>query len=336
MSVFCATETARADPPPADAPPPRAVRLEYTVPPGNDCPDEATFKDRVRGRMRMRFDPFAADAPARVIVKLFPAETRGWFRGHAELRDSTGALLWERDAKPERCHYVASAFAFGLSIELNGPPPAAPPPSNAEPAQAAAEASPPPQPAAAPSTSQSVKTTPEPQPRPQSKRPLVGLYAGGSLVLWVVPFVPAGQVSAGVLLQWSRVYVALEGQWQPPGGADVESVLSIDGGSVRFSRLSAGPMGCVIWRFVHGCVVMQVGSVAASFSSKPPLSGADAGVWMGGRLVLQKSLDPHVAVHGLLDLAAAVKRPALRENFELKWAGPPVSVSLGASIVTFF
>src|SRR5262245_34043161 len=96
VSTLLSTTRALADPPPEDAPRPRAVRLEYSVPPGTECPDEETFKMRVRARMR--FDPFAADAPARVIVKLIPAEEPGWVRGHAELRGDKGEVLWERDA----------------------------------------------------------------------------------------------------------------------------------------------------------------------------------------------------------------------------------------------
>src|SRR6185503_3632425 len=110
LTILFGAASARAE----DPPPPRAVRLEYTRGPGAErCPTPKTMQDAVV--LNMSFDPFAAEAPARLVVTI--VRKGPMFQGTAEIRDADGAVLWSYPLADGDCHLVVDGIGFATGVK---------------------------------------------------------------------------------------------------------------------------------------------------------------------------------------------------------------------------
>ena len=116
------------------------MQLDYSVAPS--CPDPDVFRAIVSGRLG--YNPFRADAPGRVLVRI---ESMGRaLEGRLEWRDSAGERMGEHTfpSRTGDCGELARAMGFALALQVQllataapeppPPPPAPVPPPAAPPA----------------------------------------------------------------------------------------------------------------------------------------------------------------------------------------------------------
>ena len=85
------------------------------------------FRDAMRAHMS--YEPFSPNAETQLVVTI--ARAGQAYRGHAELRDEAGALLWPRVVPPfTDCYSIIESLGFAVSVKLDplgGEEPKSPP-----------------------------------------------------------------------------------------------------------------------------------------------------------------------------------------------------------------
>jgi hypothetical protein len=253
----------------AQAPPPAAMRLEYTRAPGAvRCPADQELRDAITSRVRGR-DFLDAAAAARLVVTA--RGQGGRYLGTAELRDASGATAWSLSVGPvaQDCAAVMDAVALSIAIKL-GAQRASAPPAAAHPAGnrlfgVDGEALPvPPAPlAGAPATPDGV--TPPASPVPTPRRVRVG--GGAAFEMAAAPGFALG-LFADVGIRWpSFSLAAAEVRAVLLAGADVEA------GAHVTSRYTAAVVPCGHWlRFLVVCGLVEAGAVRGTGNAMHPLT----------------------------------------------------------------
>ena len=100
--------------PPVAAAKPFKVTLEYVAGPG--CPGMTEFKAIVAGRLG--YNPFAPDAPDRVLVQVVPRQ--GSIEGRLEWRDASGAWTGDQTfpTASTDCMRFARVVGFALAVQI--------------------------------------------------------------------------------------------------------------------------------------------------------------------------------------------------------------------------
>jgi hypothetical protein len=282
-------------------------------------------------------------------VTIAPAG-RGLVHGYAELRDHLGKIHLLRYAAPEECRYLASVLVVAIGIRMRASRPlvpmAKPTPSlstDSEPLSPATQQLPPvPEPPRAEQATPRTSSGPPRAPKGATMRRVmnpapstsfrVGVEAGASAVFWVRPVHVAGQVLLGGALRWGKASLTLSGQFEPQIVASERETPKL-----TLSRLTGSVAPCIHLRAFYACPVGEFGamfvanfaSALDAFTGLSALVGAQGGVELVPR--------DRVVVRLFARGAGAVVRPQIPVwNRAPLWTAPAGSISLGASVVTFF
>ncbi len=317
--ILLAVAPARAADPssPAQAPPPRTVRLDYMRSLGAErCPGEQAFRDAVGAKVARDLFATIPKPSARLAVTL--GRRGAGYEGAAELHDAAGAVTWlmvfpgPPNPPAATCASLIAALAFGLAIEVD---PVAPPPVD-----------PPSPPVMGPPS-----VPPPPPPKPEaSTRPFrIGVSP------WVnfatAPRVAVGlSLSLGFRVAWFSL--DLEGRWDPPAASTIE------GDEIRTSRVVGALVPCGHVRYFAGCLLAEVDSLWGTVTEAGINGGTHAAIYgtAGGRLSAELEIAPHLALRPAVDLLLALRRPALYAEGVSRWEVPVVSGRAGLGLLASF
>jgi hypothetical protein len=319
--------------PASPAPRPRAaVRLAYSRPAGDACPDEHALRGAVAARLG--YDPAAASPEPVPALRVTIVRQGGGFLARADMRDPAGRLTWERPALTDMdCRHLVDVLGLTLAIALDPGASGSEPPAPAAPPPLIPEL--PPAVPLAPET----PLTPPPGARPQLR---LGLRAG--LAVATLPR-PAATLAADLGMAWPSFSLAIEGRADLAVSADVDH-----GARIRASILAASLVPCGRWRWLAACGVVSVGALRLAGET----AGVPANKWTtsegaaiyfaaGPRLALewpipslpllalQATGEVLVTVHPI----AATRTPAGGAP-ETVWTSPPFAGSLGAGVAVRF
>ncbi len=301
---------------PALAPPPRTVRLDYSRGPGAErCPEKIAFRDAVGAKVAR--DLFAAVPPpsARLVVSL---RRRGaGYEGTAELRDAAGAVTWSRLFPPPphpplaTCSTLISALAFSVSLEVE--PVELP---TADPPLPAVVAPP--------------IVTP-PLAKPEAPTWLFRIGVSPWVDIGAAPRQAFG-LSLGLGFRVGWFSLDLEGHWNPPAA----SILS--GAEVETSRFVGALVPCQHVGYFAGCLLAEVGRSWGTVTGAEIQGGTQSAlhIAIGGRLLAEFKLAPHVALRPAVDLRVALQRPAFGVAGVPRWEVPAVGAGFGLGLLASF
>jgi hypothetical protein len=288
---------------------PLTVNLAYTAGPG--CPSATEFKAVVAGRLG--YDPFADNAPDRVLVELVPRG--GSMDGRLEWRDASGGWAGEQmfPMVTTDCARLARGVGFALAVQIQllatvraepepvaGPPPAAPSASSApappRPAASVVPAAP-----AAPAAPSLVVTAPLPHRR----------GPGPQLALGFGPALGVGMSASPTLLgrlfgvlAWTRLSIELAAQTSLP-----TTMRRPDGSGFSQQHLLLGAAGCALFTVLTACLVANAGEVRmAGVDIDRPTSAVAPVIQAGARLGAVQRLGHRVVLGAHVDGLVAVTR----------------------------
>jgi hypothetical protein len=240
---------------------PVVMRLQYSAPSAEACPDEQLFRDMMGAHVR-RSAPFAPDAP-RLLRVILSHRGKG-YESFAELRDdATGAVLFTKTYPPTpRCFDAAEDLARGIAIEIERPAVRTPPLTcHSAPLSSSSTPLPSPPPCAESrhavwpeKLSMSTKAEPPPPPERWPLAIRVGLAAWPEVVA-------SGWGSLGLSLDGGVRYrgfsFSVEGHGDPPLGSLTRPAV----GTVTFTRLSGLALLCGHVGWFVGCGVADLGRI---------------------------------------------------------------------------
>lgn len=321
-------------------PRPFKVALEYVAGPG--CPAAAEFRAVVSGRLG--YDPFAADAPDRVLVQVVPRN--GSIEGRLEWRDAAGAWTGDQTfpTTTTDCGRFARVVGFALAVQIQllanvrAEPDGAPPP----PDRAAAQ----PRPTERPS-----ERAPERTPELPVARPVPAVAAsspssaaprrasGPELALGIGPAVALGMSDGPILLgrlfgvlAWTHVSIELAAQSSLPA-----TTRRMDGAGFSQHHLLLGLAGCALRAAWTACVLANGGEVRMSGVDIDRPTSAVAPVFqVGARLGASHHLGRRVVASAHVDgLAALTRWQGTLDNLPV-WTAPRFAAALGVDAVVRF
>ncbi len=221
-----------------------AMHLDYSVAPS--CPGPDDFEALVSGRLG--YNPFRADAPGRVLVRIEPLGRA--LVGRLEWQDHAGGRIGEHTfpSRTGDCGELARAmgFALALQIQLLATVRAEPPPPPPAPVPAPAPA-----PAAVVAAPALVTSHPEPTPSGRSITVGAGAAAGFGVASSVIP---VGRLFGTAA--WSHVAVELGGEL----GAS-STTRQADGSGFSQRQLLGTLAGCGVRRPWNLCLVAKLGQI---------------------------------------------------------------------------
>jgi hypothetical protein len=211
----------------------RAVQLVYEVDPGvTGCPDEAALKREVESRLGS--NPWRPNTSRTVLVVVTRA--RGALQARIQLQKKDGSILGTRilRAGQGECRELGAAMALAISIAID------------------------PKRASRPNHTPQVtvhKQAPADrvlEPPPSSTQ--LALSLGGMLALGTAPD-PTGGLELQVALRWRAYALAIEGRFDFPASADLQTG--------RISALLSGGslLGCAHHRMLFGCAVFTAAAL---------------------------------------------------------------------------
>jgi hypothetical protein len=307
-----------------DPPPPRSVQLEYTRQRGSErCPTEQVFRDVVEAK-QLRFKPFAAGAPTKLVVKLARAGSK--YQGHAELRGQLG-ISWSIDAEHRDCFTLIEVLALQIAVKLDvEPAPAKPPVITASPAVAAPLAAVEKSPPLSPSSS-------------KPERPRFQLGLGTALSLGTMPSNAALDLVTDLGVRWTSLSMVVEGRWSPPLAVTDRAT----GAKISTQRAAVALLPCAHWsRFpIVGCGIAQLGVIYGKGEDiESPRSFSGAQVAIGGRVGAEAHLWGPLTLRFFGDLLGNLRGAVVfidsMNPYRPTWTSPPVSGALGAGVDAFF
>jgi hypothetical protein len=322
------------DQPAPPAPRSRAtVRLTYSQPAGDACPDERALRGAVAARLG--YDPGAAPGEPAPTLRVTIVRQAGGFVARAEIRDAAGRLTWERPALTDMdCRHLVDVLGLTLAIALDPGATGSEPPAPA--------ASPPIVPELPPATPapESPPTPPAPSARPQVR---LGIRAG--LAVATLPR-PSATMAADFGVVWPYFSIAIEARADLPVTADVDH-----GARIHASILAASLVPCGRWRWLVACGVVSVGALRlAGVTAGVPANewtsseGSAAYFAAGPRLALEWPIPslPLLALQAAGEVlvtvhpVAATRTPDGGKMPEAVWTTPPFAGSLGAGVAVRF
>lgn len=221
----------------------RAVQLAYRVDPGvTGCPDEATLKREVQ--LRLGSDPWQQNTARTVLVAV--ARTKDGLQARIQLQQADGSILGRRVLRGGRgeCRELGAAMALAISIAID------PKRASHLPAKRNLKQTSP--------VTVHERTPPgrvlEPSP---PSGPQLALSLGTMLALGTAPN-PTGGLELQVALRWTIYALAMEGRFDFPASADLQSG--------RISALLGGGslLGCAHHRMLFGCAVFTAAALRGS------------------------------------------------------------------------
>jgi hypothetical protein len=294
------------------ADPVQPVRLDYLRAPGAErCPDEQVFRDVIRARMS--HDPFAPTAETRLIVTI--TREGPFYKGRAELRDRSGALLWPRVLPPfADCHSVVEGLGLAVSVKLD--PVGAPAPT-------------PTPPLAPPQTRPDSALSPEPQRHDRFR-----IGATAVLGLGVAPR-PAAGVAVDLGFRppfWPTFSLSVEVRAYPPARGPAETGPA----QIRTWQITGAAVPCARWSLLFGCAVLELGALSATSNAVHPQTATLFHLNAGPRVGVEWAFTDHLALRVSGDLLFAPVRQALRIEGQPQWTAPVAAGAVGLGLVTFF
>jgi hypothetical protein len=246
----------------AAAPAHVTTQLDYGVAPG--CPPAEAFQSIVAGHLG--YDPFEADAPNRVTIRIAAAGRT--LDGRLEWRNASGRSIGQRSfpSRSGDCGELARAMGFALALQIQlmamaapqtasgapSPPPATPTPAPAAP-PVAEVAPPPPPPPPPPEPAARIESAPAPPVAGGPAGPwiLVGAGVSGGLGLASDP-VAVGRLFATA--EWPHVAAELGGEIAVPS-----TTSRADGGGFSQQQLLATLAACGVLAPWSACAVAKIG-----------------------------------------------------------------------------
>lgn len=278
---------------------PRTLRLEVVRAVGADaCPDADAFRDAVD--VAGGFDPFRADAKARLVVTILSSTTIS--RGRWQLVDEAGAVVRERSASVVgTCKQLVSELALSFVVAYETP---------------AAQGDPPPAPAPCPPPvcDEACRARARDEVRDEVRREMQAEYgrkmdgvsaavlAGGLMSAGLTANVGPGFFIGGEV-HGEMFHGILEARVLFPSYVETQP------GKTHFDITSAtiALAPCARWNVLMGCAVFDVGmlvagSVATNPSAGPPIV---ATLGIGPRLAVRVPFAERFALRAFADLRFA-------------------------------
>jgi hypothetical protein len=305
----------------AALPPSVTARLEYQRGPGAEaCAGEASL--RIEVARRSGYDPFTADARARLVVTVTRKGRQ--LIGALQFYDVKGAAGWSKvlPVRANDCGTLLAAMGAEIEYELSQAPtfPAEAPPVVAVP----------------------VAAPPSHEDPPAPTNPILLRFGlGAALGFGTAPRVALG-VSADVGIYWplaslpfDGVSLTLEGRWDPPAAGHVPGLR--DGEGVSTSRLLVTLAPCAHWWKLYGCAVGELGQLRGG-GDGIALAVQHASVYsaMGPRLGVEVPFASHLGFRISGEILGTVKPIVLPVDKRPGWTTPEVSGGFGAGLYLFF
>ena len=304
------------------APPPSVTaRLEYQRGPGAEaCAGEASL--RIEVARRSGYDPFTADARARLVVTITRKGRQ--LTGALQFYDVKGAPGWSKvlPVRANDCGTLLAAMGAEIEYEFSQAPmfPAEAPPVVAVP----------------------VVVPPSHEDPPAPAKPILLRFGlGAALGFGTAPRVALGlSADVGIYsplasLPFDGVSITLGGRWDPPAAGDVPGLR--DGERVSTSRLLVTLAPCAHWWKLYGCAVGELGQLRGG-GDGIALAVQHVGVYsaVGGRLGVEVPFAPHLRfrISGeILGTVTPIEIPVAKRP---GWTTPTASGGFGAGLVFFF
>lgn len=307
---------ARAD----EAPAPVALKLRYSRPPGNLCPDESALHQEVS--RRMGYDPFTPGAAELVVATTTRAGTG--LTSTVALFDAKGTRRWTKEfaIRDDNCAALVTAmgnhiaYVFAASARPSSPPPPAP------------SVPPPAPPSYAPAPP--LPSTPR---APSAARPRFEIGLSPLLALGSAPAPAFGlRVQAGA--RWRPFSIAAELRWDAPASASVESR---PGARIETTLLGGSLLPCGHISFFMGCALLTAGqmsgeSTGLSVTKKDTSAYVGAGARAGFGLEFTENIGARLFAEGL----ASIRHVQIVVNGREVWHTTPVTGSVGGTLVAVF
>ncbi len=302
-----------------------AAQLNYVAAPG--CPSAAIFEAVVVGRLG--YDPFRADAPDRVTVRIEAAGRT--LEGGLEWHDATGAVIGEQSfpSRTGDCHELTRAMGFALALQIQlmaatvGESRA---PETPAPAADAEATVPPPPPPITPSPPAQIESagsrTSDPNEglRGPSVRMGVGASAGIGLA--------SNPVALGRLFgtaQWSHVSVEAAGEATAPS-----TTHRADGAGFSQEEFLASLAGCGVRSVWSLCAVGKIGELrVVGQGVDVPLTASGLMIQAGLRLTASHTLGHRTYIIAHAEGLARVTQGTVTLDSIPVWSTPRFAALLG-------
>ena len=304
--------------------------LGYTLKPGAEvCPASQALEDAVAARLG--YFPFRFEAARSVTVRI---ERQGaGLRAEVELRESDGRVSGSREltTPSDDCRGLIDSIAVAISLGLDPLSLSRPQPSASSPASVAPVVS-----APAPLPVPAVSSAPPPS------APVVGQtlpLRPGVVVPWQLRATLGPQVwrgtapanalglMASVSLRRGFFSVAIEGR------DDLRTTVREQGVSVASSILAVGLAPCLHRGMVLGCLLAQMGTIAAEGRGlDQPRQDHSLYVALGARAGLEIHLGASLFLRPHLDVLAPLHRAVFFVDARPVWTAPSLSGSLGLDL----
>jgi hypothetical protein len=319
-AALCVPICARAD---GEVPRALAVALDYEVLPG--CPGAEDFKAMVAGQLG--YDPFQADAPDRVLVRIV-LHGRG-LEGRLEWRDPDGHWAGDKSL-PSRsgdCTELARATSFALAVQIQLLALERMPPGDSS----TPVAPPPPVPPAAVSPAQVI---PQAAAVGETTAPggrVLAVGAGGAVAFGLSPgAVPLARVFG--VLAWPHVSFELGTEIGLPATTRRE-----DGAGFTQQVLLGTAAGCGGEARWSACLLAKAGQLRiAGQDIDVPASPSGPLVQAGIRLALVQPLGRRWSIGARAEGVTNVTRWTVRLDGTPVWAAPRLAASLGFDLALRF
>jgi hypothetical protein len=292
-----------------------AMQLDYSVAP--TCPGPDDFQAIVSARLG--YDPFRADAPARVMVRI---EAVGrTLEGRLEWRDNAGDRMGEHTfpSRTGDCGELARAMGFALALQIQLlasatveplPPPPPPPPAPAPPPTAAIVKKP------------ETVTSPDTAPSGPSLTAGAGAAAGFGVGSSVVP---VGRLFGAA--RWAHVAVELAAEM----GAS--SMHQADGSGFSQRQLLGTLAGCGVRRPWSLCLVAKLGQIrVVGEGVDVPATATGALVQTGIRLAVTHTLGGRFEIAAHADGLTLLTQGTVTLDSAPVWTTPRFVALVGADV----
>lgn len=303
--------------------------LDFHTDPGlAECGDEAEFRNRVA--LRLGYDPFVADAPLHVSVRVSPEGSRVssstvFARENREL----GKRVLREDRR--RCSVLIDSVAAAVAIAIDPLHSPDHRPGDQPPAPKASAASAPPQESPTPQPSTDRAEKPPVPPAPASPSTPWSPFVAANFVMGfgVAPGVTLGAEGAFGLRHGAGSY-ALEGRAEVTPSA--VSLTPLD--RVHSTVFSGALVPCIHASVVAFCGVFRAGSIQSTALdvSRPTLETAFIGA-VALRIGVAIPVGSSFSFRGAAEGGLPLSRTSYVINGAVVWTPPPItgSVQFGAA-----